>query len=179
MMTAKSIFLAGFLAITGTMGGLSTSPALSQEAPTLPGGASSLQEAHEDWQIICQIANGAKQCAISQQQQQQNGQRVLAIELQSQAEGGAKGIAILPFGLKLQAGAGFQIDEGANLPAAQFSTCLPAGCIVPVEFDPATIKALRRGAALKLKVSSQDGQELTFTISLKGFSSALDRQASL
>lgn len=176
MMTAKTIFLTGFLLAAGA---LTISPALTQETPSLPGGASSLQETHTDWQVTCQIVNEAKQCAISQQQQQQNGQRVLAIELQSQAEGGAKGMAVLPFGLKLQAGAAFQIDEGADLPQAQFSTCLPAGCIVPVEFDATTIKAMRDGAALKLKVSSQDDQELIFTISLKGFSSAFDRQASL
>ncbi|MBN9047563.1 MAG: invasion associated locus B family protein [Rhizobiales bacterium] len=55
--------------------------ALAQATPFLPGGASSLQETYQDWQVACRIANGTRLCAISQQQTQQNGQRVLAIEL--------------------------------------------------------------------------------------------------
>ena len=175
-MTAKMTILSAILAVAGAIG---INPAQSQEASSLPGGASSLQETHADWQVTCQMANGTKQCAISQQQQQQNGQRVLAIEIQSQEGGSVKGVTVLPFGLKLQAGASFQIDEAEALPAMPFSTCLPAGCLVPVEFDAAAVKAMRAGQSLKLKATSLDEQELTFTISLKGFSSALDRQASL
>ncbi|EXL09411.1 invasion associated locus B family protein [Aquamicrobium defluvii] len=176
MKTAKSTFLAALLFATGALG---VPSAVSQEAAVLPGGATSLQETHEDWQISCQIANGAKQCAVLQQQYQQGGQRILAIEVQSQSEGGIKGVAVLPFGLKLQEGVAFQIDDEPALPAAHFSTCLPAGCILPVEFDAAALKTLRSGSTLRLKVTSTDEKELTFSVSLKGFSSALDRHADL
>lgn len=176
MKTVKSTLLATLLLAAG---GTGATPAFSQDAAGLPGGASSLQETHEDWQVACQIANGAKQCTVSQQQYQQGGQRILAIEVQSQAEGGIKGVAVLPFGLKLQEGVIFQIDEDAALPVAHFSTCLPAGCILPVEFDTAVLKAMRAGTALKMKTTSVDEKELTFSISLKGFSSALDRHAEL
>lgn len=175
MMTAKSTFLAVILAVAGIAAAF---PAKAQEAPALPGGASSLQETHGDWQVTCQMVDGSKQCAISQQQQQ-NGQRVLVIEIQSQEGDSATGVAVLPFGLKLQAGASFQVDEAQALPVMPFSTCLPAGCLVPVAFDAATIKLMREGEALKLKAASLDEQEVLFTISLKGFTSALDRQASL
>ncbi len=174
MKTAKSTFLAALLFAAGALGAPS---AVSQEAAVLPGGATSLQETHEDWQVSCQIANGAKQCAVLQQQYQQGGQRILAMEIQSRSQDGIKGIAVLPFGLKLQEGVIFQIDDEAALPAAHFSTCLPAGCILPVEFDAAALKALRSGSTLRLKVISTDDKELNFSVSLKGFASALDRHA--
>lgn len=176
MMIARSALCAIFLVAAGLFG---TGVVWSQDAATLPGGATSLQETHGDWQVTCRVTGGVKQCAISQQHQQQNGQRVLTIEIQSQADDSAKGVVVLPFGLKLQAGASFQVDQGESLPVMSFSTCLPAGCLVPLEFDAPTVKRMRAGEALNLKVISLDEQELLFTISLSGFTSALDRQVSL
>ncbi len=45
----------------------------AQQAPTLPGGASSLQETYQDWHVACQVADNAKRCVLVQQQNQQNG----------------------------------------------------------------------------------------------------------
>lgn len=177
MITAKRKILAAFLLVAAGLGG--TSARSEEAAAVLPGGASSLQETHQDWQVTCQIADGVKQCAVSQQQYQQNGQRILAIEVQSQTKGGVTGVAVLPFGLKLQEGVSFQIDEEPALPARHFSTCLPAGCILPVEFDAPALEALRAGSVLKLKVINVDEKELIFIVSLKGFSSALDRHTEL
>ncbi len=59
----------------------STSAVLAQDAPSLPGGASSLQESYRDWRVTCRIAEATKRCALSQQQARQDGQRVLAIKL--------------------------------------------------------------------------------------------------
>ncbi|RVJ00454.1 hypothetical protein CN193_18425 [Sinorhizobium meliloti] len=68
-----------------------TVPAAAQEATSkLPGGASSLQETYETWSLACQ-ATPQTVCAISQQQVQQNGQRVLAIELKREADGALTG----------------------------------------------------------------------------------------
>ena len=51
--------------------GLSTFPVMAQEKAELPGGASSLRETYQDWTVQCQVVNNVKQCAISQQQQQE------------------------------------------------------------------------------------------------------------
>lgn len=111
----------------------------------------------------------------------ENRQRVLAVEL-SAAEGGnaANGVLVLPFGLRLDAGARLAIDETAPLADARFSTCLPAGCLVPLAFDAATVAVLKAGAALGITVTANDsGQELAFSVSLSGFASALARVAEL
>lgn len=154
-------------------------PAFAQEAAsTLPGGASSLQETYQDWSLACQ---GTPQtvCVLTQQQVQQNGQRVLAIELGMNGEGALSGNLVLPFGLLLDAGVTLQIDEGETQAPLRFSTCLPAGCLVSLEFDAEEIAALRAGTALKVNVQGMDASETVLSISLKGLSAAIDRLAAL
>lgn len=90
---------------------------IAAAAQGLPGGASSLNEAHGDWSVACAAREGSVQCAISQSQVSgQNGQRVLTIELRA-AEGGEaiNGVLILPFGLRLDEGVTLAIDESAAL----------------------------------------------------------------
>ena len=151
-------------------------------ASTLPGGASSVQEVYQDWQVICVQAEAAKpSCTFSQTQSKENGQRILAIELTS-PDGGTNmlGNLVLPFGLLLDAGAGLQVDEGKTSEPRRFSTCIPSGCIVPLAFDAATASALRKGQKLNIHARVADGnRDMVFPISLKGFAPALDRTIQL
>lgn len=151
----------------------------AQQPPTLPGGASSLQETYQDWRVSCQIANNLKRCAIVQQQNQQNGQRVFAIELTAPSGNTVTGTLALPFGLALDAGVIFQIDEKPAMPALRFRTCVPAGCLVTISFDAPTLAALRAGAALKVRATVDGGTTMPLSISLHGFGTALDRVAAL
>jgi invasion protein IalB len=152
--------------------------ATAQEAgPTLPGGASSLQEAYQDWSLACQSTPRA--CVVSQQQAQQNGQRVMAIELQRGEADNVSGNLVLPFGLLLDAGVTLQIDDGQAREPLRFSTCLPAGCLVPLGFDPEAVAALRVGTVLKINVKSADQKDVALSVSLKGLSAALDRLEAL
>ncbi|MEO9340345.1 invasion associated locus B family protein [Mesorhizobium sp. SB112] len=113
---------------------------------------------------------------ISQQQAQQNGQRLLAIEMQPSPTNTITGNLVLPFGLLLDAGVALQIDEQPAMCPARFRTCLPAGCIVTLSLDQDNLAKLRTGTALKLRAKSSDTeQDVAFTISLKGFSAGLDR----
>ena len=153
---------------------LSASAAAQEAGSTLPGAASSLQETYQDWSLTCQSAPQTI-CSISQQQTQQNGQRVLAIELGKGADGGIAGNLVLPFGLLLDAGATVQIDDGQPHQPLRFSTCLPAGCLVPLGFDVKTVAVLRTGTALRVKVQGMDKKDLAFSVSLKGLAAALDR----
>jgi invasion protein IalB len=104
---------------------------------------------------------------------------VLAIELRKGEGDAASGNLALPFGLLLDAGAVLQIDDGQPLEPLRFSTCLPAGCLVPLNFDADTVTALRLGTALKIKVRSIDHKELTLSVSLRGFAAAHDRLKTL
>ncbi|HEY4202557.1 MAG TPA: invasion associated locus B family protein [Devosiaceae bacterium] len=162
-------------------------PALAQQAQapapasTLPGGASSLQETYQDWQVACEQQDTGKRCAMLQQQSQQSGQRILAIQLVADAGGkAATGTLVLPFGLALEAGVTLQIDDAAAQQPLRFNTCLPAGCVVPLTFAEGTLTALRGGTALKVNATaSGTNQPVALSVSLKGFSAALDRTIAL
>lgn len=151
------------------------SPAMGQEAGSLPGGASSLEETYQDWRLVCRVADEKKQCGISQQQTRKDGQRMLTIELHNGPDNILDGNLVLPFGLLFDTGVTIQIDEQAAKSPLSFRTCLLAGCIVPLTFEDETITALRSGTALKAQVKTADGRGLAFSISLKGLSAALDR----
>lgn len=151
---------------------------------SLPGNASSLQEAHGDWTVSCRAAmsaDGAKTrlCAISQQHvDQRTRQRALSIELRPDA-GGAKGTLSLPFGLVLDKGVSYQLDDGAVGATQRFRTCLPTGCVVDVDFDPRTVASFKTAKALTVKATADGGQEVEFSISLNGFVNAYGRASTL
>lgn len=150
-----------------------------QGGSALPGGASSLNETYKDWRVACALQGNAKRCVVSQVQTQQNGQRVLAVELEAPNGPNVSGTLVLPFGLALDAGVAFQIDEKPAMPPLRFRTCLPAGCLVSVSFDAATLATLRTGTALKVKATADGGAPTPFSIPLQGFAAALDRAATL
>lgn len=162
--------------------GLSLMPARAEDkAPVagLPGGASSLQESYGDWSVACRMIENTRQCAVSQQQMQQNGQRVLAIEVREGKADALEATLVLPFGLLLDAGITLAVDEDAAGEALRFSTCIPAGCLVPATFDAALTERLRSGKVLKLGGTSADGQKTPLSVSLNGFAAAIDRLKAL
>lgn len=145
----------------------------------LPGGASSLNETYRDWRVVCAQQGNQKRCALSQAQVQQNGQRILAIELNAPTGNAVSGILILPFGLAFESGVGLQIDEKPPLQPLRFRTCVPGGCIVSLAFDAPALIALRAGTALKIKAVADGGEAMPLSISLQGFGTALDRVGAL
>ncbi len=157
---------------------VSAIPATAQTSG-LPGGASSLKETYKDWIVGCSQNGTTKRCVLSQVQTQQNGQRVLAIELTAPAGNTVSGTLVLPFGLALDSGVTFQIDDKPAMAPLRFRTCIPAGCLVSVTFDAPTMVALRAGAALKIKAVADGGAAAPLSVSLQGFGTALDRVAAL
>nr|WP_255695864.1 invasion associated locus B family protein [Shinella sp. NM-101] len=154
--------------------------ALSNAAAVdLPGGASSLSETHKDWMVSCAQDRAATRCVISQVQTRQDGQRVLAVELNAPDGDTVSGMVILPFGLALDPGVTLQIDDKPAMPALRFRTCLPGGCLVTIAFDAPALTALRAGGALKLVATADGGGAVPFSVSLQGFAAALDRATAL
>lgn len=150
-----------------------------QQLAALPGGASSLREAYQDWSVSCSVREDTKSCSLSQDQVQQNGQRLLGVEVQRRADGSATATLLLPFGILLDPGVTPQIDDQPPLPPLRFRTCVPTGCIAMFSIDPPTLGKLREGSALKLNVMTAAETRLTFPVSLRGLTVALDRMAAL
>ena len=94
-------------------------------------------------------------------------------------DGSAIATLLLPFGIVLDSGVTPNVDDQPPLKAVRFRTCLPTGCIALLPVDSATLAKLRAGSGLNLKVIADPGKELSFQVSLHGFSAALDRIAAL
>ncbi len=152
-------------------------PALAQQA-TLPNGANSLQETYQDWQLSCAVRENTRACAVSQDQTQENGQRLLAVEIGVGSDG-AVATLLLPFGILFEPGVTPQIDDQAPLPPVRFRTCLPRGCIAVMPTDQATLDRMRTGSTLKLIVTTAANTSMTFPVSLSGLTAALDRLSAI
>lgn len=140
-----------------------------------------MQETHGDWRVVCAQPNGQKVCAFSTQLSDKDSrQLVIGVELRTSATDKAEGTLIMPFGLAVSKPVTLQVDDtGATMPMS-FSTCAPIGCLVTLSFDAATVGALKKGTTLIVKATAaESGQEASFKIPLRGFSSALDRTAAL
>lgn len=169
--------LRSLLALTAAAACLSSAAGAAQ----LPGGAGSLVESYQDWSLACQAQNNNVSCVIRQvQTNSQSNQTVLALELHSAQGGKLEGALLLPFGLALAQGATLKLDEAAMGAALPFSTCMPAGCLVPVSFDAATVGKLKTGTAINVAAAAfGNAQPAAFKISLKGFGSAVSRLLDL
>ena len=141
----------------------------------------SVTEKYGDWQVICRIARNADRsvqlCAITQQKDSAKGQRMLVTELRPNREG-VDGILVLPFGVAVTKPISLQIDK-RSLENRPFHTCIPQGCVVPVEFVGDVFKQLQRGGRLTVTTPVANGETASESLSLKGFSKAYDRAKEL
>lgn len=174
------------LAISMLMAAVPTVVIAAGDAANLPGGASSVVEAHGDWTTRCGAAGksdtapGGVQCAVTQQQlDQKTHQRILTLAVNPMSSGGVKGVLIMPFGLALDSGVTLKIDNGPETKPLRFKTCLPAGCLVPLEWPDATVKDLRNAKVLTITAQSDRGGAAPFAVSLNGFGGAFDRAIEL
>lgn len=156
-------------------------PALA--APSLPGGATSLDEVHDSWTVHCAVrgegAAAALECVATQRQVgKTNPQQLLAIEL-TPADKSAKGVLALPLGVDLAKGVVMQVDAGPSTAPSPYSTCLPAGCLVPLNFDAPNLKLLRAGKVLNAYATAMGGKAVKFAVPLAGLAPALDRATAL
>ena len=150
-------------------------------AAGLPGGATSLTETYDTWQLNCVDDAAALTCAITQAQvNSETGQQLLAIELRPDRADGLSGALLLPFGLALNQGITLGLDGQETTVALGFSTCLPAGCLVPIGFAADSLKAL--GTANQLNITatiSDSGDPITLTVNMQGFQNATARMAQV
>jgi invasion protein IalB len=154
-------------------------PGGAQPQAQLPGGAQSVAETYQDWQMVCNQLKGGKHCVVGQQQtDSKTGQRILAVELQPQGDK-AEGVLVLPFGLTLDKGVAMRIGEADLGAGLRFKTCFIQGCVVPVSLDAKVLAALRKASALTVSAFGEGDQPMAFSVSLKGFGPAFDRAGLL
>jgi len=152
----------------------------AKPAASLANGASSITETYSDWTVTCGIAEGRKICVSNQTLTDQQGQRQIAIQFAAPRDGKTEAVVLLPFGLALDEGARLAIDDKDIGEPSRFSTCLPAGCVVPLQLSAGVIDGLRKGSTLTVTVTADGNRDvIRFSLSLNGFSGALSRVAEL
>ena len=151
-------------------------------AAGLPGGASSLSETHGDWAVICRAIGEGDQakpgCSLSQQQTNNQKQLAIAIEL-APADDGVRGALVLPFGVAVTKTVQTDVDKTPLGAPRGFSTCLPAGCIVPLVVSDEEVNQMKAGSTLNVTATTVDNAAFTLSVSLNGFTSALERTREL
>jgi|GEM_PF-920347 len=145
----------------------------------LPMGASAISETYGDWIVKCLVDNGTRLCTLGQTLlSKETNQQVFAIELLPR-DGKADGNMLVPFGLKLDAGATLTLD-GKNLEQARFSTCTAQGCLLPVSFPAGVTDTMSRAKILTVTTQNVgSGQAVVFNVPLNGFATALERTIQL
>jgi invasion protein IalB len=146
-----------------------------------PTGASMVSESYGDWTMTCTRPNEKVTCIVAQAQgDSQTGRRKFGFELQTPANGRSEGIVLMPFGLAIEPGVTFKLDEQALGKGAPYTTCSAEGCIVSISFPTLALDGMR--AAKKLIVTGQkagSSDPATITVPLEGFPQAFDRAVAL
>jgi invasion protein IalB len=128
------------------------------------------------WTVSCQsvTADGKISCEMTKQLQTTEPASFIAqISVLTGTEGTQMRI-IAPHQLAIANGLTFSVDD---IVAGQraFTTSVPSGIVALFVLDEALLAAARSGTRMKVSAKTRTGQDFSFTISLGGFSAALDK----
>ncbi|MFE1599149.1 invasion associated locus B family protein [Methylobacterium sp. ID0610] len=159
-------------------------PAPAAAAPAAavgwPPGASAVSEVYGDWTVNCTRENEARRCALSQAQgEAQTGRRRFSIELRPPENGRSEGVVLMPLGLSIEPGISFKLDDATLGKGAFYTTCVAAGCVVPISFPTVATDAMKTAVSLRVTGTKPNGEAETITVPLAGFAAALARVAVL
>ena len=155
-------------------------PVVATPTGAWPNGASAVSEVYGDWTISCTRENEKRQCQLSQAQGvAQTGQRRFSIELNPPQDGRSNGLLLMPLGLSIEPGVTFKLDDATLGKGAPYTSCVQAGCIVPISFPTVATDAMKTAVNLRVTGTKPNGEADTITVPLAGFAAALSRMAQL
>lgn len=150
-------------------------------AAVWPAGADSVSETYGEWTTNCARAETRTSCLVTQSQgDRQSGRRQFVFELRTPQEGRAEGLILMPFGLNIESGVTFKLDESVLGKGAPYTTCTSEGCLVPISFPTLATDAMKTAKALVVNAQKANSNEaVTITLPLGGFNAAFARAAAL
>ncbi len=146
-----------------------------------PNGARTVSESYGDWTMNCQREGEKPDCVIIQSQgDRRTGRRQFSLELRAPKDGRAEGLMLMPFGLQIEPGVSFKLDDRALGKGAPYSYCVSDGCIVPISLPTLATDTMRTAQNLTVSAMKPDAKEpTTITVPLSGFAAAFARAIAL
>lgn len=164
-------------------------PAAPAAAPATPApadgaapaaGADASGKPQQNWLKVCDpLPDGQKAC-IMRQVVLANGQFLGSFLLRDDPgqESRLLAVAAVPLGVLLPFGLTWQID-GSKPVRVPYMLCDPTSCATQLVINEQYVASLKRGSVLKLTAKNRQNEDLTIDITLAGFTSAYDGDASL
>ncbi len=162
-------------------GGTVLEPAAAPSGPAQwPAGARSVSESYGDWTMNCTREDNRTDCVIIQSQgDRRTGKRLFSIELKVPKDGRTEGLILMPFGLQIEPGVTFKLDDRALGKGAPFSYCVADGCLVPISLPTLATDAMKTAQNLTVTAAKPDTKEQTvITVPLAGFAAAFARSTA-
>ncbi|GJE40744.1 invasion associated locus B family protein [Methylobacterium persicinum] len=156
-------------------------PAPAPSASAWPPGATSVSESYGDWTVSCVRPEAQTNCIVVQSQgDSKTGRRKFGFELSAPKDGRAEGVILMPFGMAIDPGVSFKLDEQALGKGAPYSTCTGEGCLVPISFPTLATDGMRTAKTLTITgQKSGNNEPATIVVPLVGFPQAFDRAVAL
>lgn len=159
-------------------GGTVLEPAVAPSGPAQwPAGARSVSESYGDWTMNCTREENRTDCVIIQSQgDRRTGKRLFSVELKVPKDGRTEGLILMPFGLQIEPGVTFKLDDRGLGKGAPFSYCIADGCLVPISLPTLATDAMKTAQNLTVTAAKPDTKEPTvITVPLSGFAAAFAR----
>ena len=164
-----------------------TSTAAVTSTTLWPAGATTVSESYGDWTMTCVRPADKTACVVAQSQgDSKTGRRRFGIELKSPQDGQSQGVVVMPFGLAIEPGITFKLDEQVLGKGAPYSSCTGEGCLVSISFPTLATDAMRTAKVLTVTgrkttgaTGIEAGEPASITVPLVGFSQAFDRAMAL
>lgn len=160
---------------------VATPAAATSAASVWPVGASSVSESYGDWTMSCTRQDDKALCVVVQSQgDSKTGRRKFGIELQAPRDGRSDGTVLMPFGLAIEPGVTFKLDEQTLGKGAPYIACNSEGCIVPISFPSLALEGMRSSKTLTVTGQKSGASEpASITVPLEGFPQAFARAVAL
>lgn len=165
-MKKSPVILAGFLLALH----------VSQLAAQTAGKPAVIKAVETPLTVSCQsaTADGKIACEMTKQLRTSEPASLIAQVSVLQGAEGTQMRIIAPHQLAIANGVTFSIDD-VVVGQRAFTTSVQSGIVALFVLDEAMLTAARSGALMKVAAKTRTGQDFSFTISLAGFSTALEK----
>jgi invasion protein IalB len=155
--------------IAGLVFTLSASTVMAEEP-----NARTVTEQFKNWRYACVEQGENSRCEIGQAAVNDQGQMVSQIIIGKNPEGKGQVQIIAPLMMDLKAGMQLQVDQ-QKLADLDYLFCNQGSCVVAELLSKDMLRAMKAGNDMQINIAAINGQTMTITYSLSGFSAAYAR----